>query len=101
VKPVLFHPEAQREFFAAQDFYEQRVLGLGHDFKQEVVAGIGTIQLAPHRWPVGGSGTRSYLVHRFPFRVVYFELPDTIWVVAVAHASRRPGYWRTRVRRQA
>ena len=97
MKPVVFHPEAQAEFFAAEDFYEQRVTGLGEDFRQELEAAVAVIRAAPRRWPVRTWGTRTYFVHRFPFGVVYLELPTKIWVVAVAHTSRRPGYWKGRL----
>jgi hypothetical protein len=36
-------------------------------------------------------------MHRFPFAVVYRELPSVIQVLAVAHGHRRPGYWKTRI----
>lgn len=97
MKPVVFHPAAQAEFFAAQDFYEHRVAGLGEDFREEVLAATEVIQAAPQRWPVRGQETRVYFVHRFPFGVVYLELATRIWVVAVAHTSRRPGYWKSRL----
>jgi hypothetical protein len=97
VKPVVFHPAAQAEFFAGQDFYELRVDGLGEDFRREVLAAVEVIRAVPQRWPVRTSGTRTYFVHRFPFGVVYLELPTKIWVVAVAHTRRRPGYWKGRL----
>jgi hypothetical protein len=97
VKPVTFHPAAQAEFFAAQDFYEQRVEGLGEDFRQEMLAAVNVIRASPPRWPIRLKETRTYFVHRFPFAVVYLELPGKIWVVPVAHTSRRPGYWKRRL----
>ena len=34
----------------------------------------------------------------FPYRVVYFVQPaELLIVVAVAHAKRKPGYWRDRL----
>jgi len=33
---------------------------------------------------------------RFPFAVVYRELPDEIVVLAIAPYPRQPGYWRGR-----
>ena len=41
--------------------------------------------------------SRSAKVVRFPYRVVYVVVASNIDVVAVAHAKRRPGYWRDRV----
>ncbi|MFN2444408.1 MAG: type II toxin-antitoxin system RelE/ParE family toxin [Vicinamibacterales bacterium] len=40
--------------------------------------------------------TRRVLLRRFPFFVVYRVRGDDVQIVAVAHARRRPGYWRGR-----
>lgn len=98
MKPVAFHPQAQAEFFAAQDYYEQCVGGLGLEFRNEVRSAVDTIQAAPDRWSPHRNETRFYLVHRFPFAVIYLDLPKQIWVVAIAHLRRRPGYWVSRLR---
>jgi hypothetical protein len=37
------------------------------------------------------------LARKFPYSVVYLDQPDRVWIVAVMHASRRPGYWRKRL----
>jgi len=42
-------------------------------------------------------GARRVLVRGFPFALVYLELAEEIRVIAVAHAKRRPGYWRRRL----
>ena len=34
---------------------------------------------------------------RFPYAVVYIELDNEIRVLAVAHTSREPGFWRGRL----
>ena len=39
---------------------------------------------------------RQFLVDRFPYKVVYRERVDDVYIVAIAHSSRRPGYWRNR-----
>jgi hypothetical protein len=39
---------------------------------------------------------RRVLVRRFPYFVIYREWSDRLEIVAVAHQSRRPGYWRSR-----
>lgn len=33
----------------------------------------------------------------FPYRVVYFVRDDELLIVAFAHQSRRPGYWKQRI----
>ena len=46
----------------------------------------------------GKFGTRSLKTGRFPFRIVYREEVDRLWIVAVSHLSRRPDYWNRRLR---
>ena len=38
-----FHPEAEAEFIAAIDYYEEKQSGLGYDFAREVYTGIKSI----------------------------------------------------------
>lgn len=95
---IVFHPAASEELDESIGFYESREPGLGLDLEREVLYGVREIGAAPGRWSVHSHGTRRYLLHRFPFHLIYLPLPDTIWIVAVAHCSRRPGYWKDRVR---
>lgn len=39
---------------------------------------------------------RSAKVERFPYRIVYIVVGEDVDVLAVAHAKRRPAYWRRR-----
>ena len=67
------------------------------DFRGEVEAAAEVIQASPQRWSLRADATRSYLVHRFPFAIIYLDMPTKIWVVAVTHLHRRPGYWKPRL----
>jgi hypothetical protein len=40
---------------------------------------------------------RFRLVDRFPYQIVLELRRESVLVLAVAHTSRRPGYWRRRV----
>jgi toxin ParE1/3/4 len=40
---------------------------------------------------------RHFVLRRFPFSVVYAVVGQTIYVLAVAHGSRGPGYWKSRL----
>jgi len=37
---------------------------------------------------------RMRLLRKYPYLVLYHELDDEVEVVAVAHTSRRPRYWK-------
>lgn len=77
-------------------WYEERGADLGVAFTSEIARALRLIRQAPERWPRYGARHRRVLVRRFPFWVVYLPIETCIWVVAVAHTSRRPGYWRSR-----
>lgn len=40
---------------------------------------------------------RRVLTNRFPYAIVYLEYRDEFLVVAIAHTSRKPGYWKNRM----
>ena len=42
-------------------------------------------------------GTRRLFLDRFPYFVVFRETAKELQVIAIAHAKRRPGYWKKRV----
>lgn len=54
---------------------------------------------SPNRFPLLlDPDIRSAKVKRFPYRVVYVIVDNTVEVLAVAHAKRRPAYWRRRLK---
>jgi toxin ParE1/3/4 len=97
MKPVEFHHEAIAELDNAIGYYEKRLPGLGVDLRKEVEAAVRKIQGAPTRWAPYSRRTRRFLIRRFPYLVVFRELTDRILIIAVAHGSRRPGYWHDRI----
>jgi toxin ParE1/3/4 len=97
VKPVIFHPEAEAELRAAVAYYEQQRTRLGRDLWAEVERAIGRIQQQPQLFPQHNElGMRKYVIRRFPYTIFYLELDESIWIAAVAHQRRRPGYWASR-----
>jgi plasmid stabilization system protein ParE len=95
-KKVEFHPDAASEYEAAVEWYLERSLLAASKFQDAMNHAIDRIVEAPHRWPAGSHVTRRFILQRFPFAIVYRELPETIQVLAVAHARRKPGYWKQR-----
>ena len=101
MKPIIFHPDARAELRAAVAYYEQQRPGLGRDLQREVERTINRIQQHPQSFlQHDEAGLRKCFVRRFPYTIFYLELADQIWIAAVAHQRRRPGYWRNRIRRE-
>lgn len=91
-----FLPLAEEEMIEASDFYEARSEGLGFEYLDDVQR---IIDLARDYPKIGQSitgGFRRAVLQRFPFSIIYSEEPSEIVIIAVAHAKRRPGYWRGR-----
>jgi toxin ParE1/3/4 len=99
VKAVVIHGAARAELDDAMKFYENRAKGLGLDLQSRVERAVVEIQRNPHAWPPHKHlGVRKYFTERFPFTIFYMDLPDCIWIVAIAHGSRLPDYWSKRRR---
>ena len=97
MKRVAYHRLAAAELIESARFYDQRRPGLGDEFLSAVDAVQELIRAQPQLGRRGLLGTFSFRTRRFPFRIVYELQPDRIWIVAVAHLSRRPGYWARRL----
>ena len=95
--PLEFHPDAFGELEQAKRWYDRQRQGLGEAFFQEISAAIAHIQESPYTWPEFRQGTRRFLIHRFPFAVIYSHSGNNVLVVAVMHLKRRPDYWRSRL----
>lgn len=91
-----FHPDAEAEFYEAIDYYERCETGLGYDFSVEVYSTIQNILNNPTAWPILGKDIRRCLTNRFPYGIVYSVEPSEIFILAVMHLHRRPGYWKQR-----
>jgi hypothetical protein len=100
VKPVAPHPEAEEEFHAAVDYYEDRLEGLGATFRGAIEVAVEKIRRQPNFYPLyEDTPCRECPVTRFPYAVYYMERNEFIWVVAFEHLRRKPGYWLYRLRR--
>ena len=97
MKPVIFHSGAEFDFRSAVMYYENQREGLGREFRLEVEAAVAGIRDHPQAFPSHTEpGTRKCLLRRFPFTIFFAELKGSIWIAAVAHQKRRPGYWSNR-----
>jgi plasmid stabilization system protein ParE len=92
---VLFHRLASEEYLRARRWYAQQGgNALAERFRNEVEAAVEMISRDPHRWPRFRDKYRSLRLDRFPYLLYYTVLDDSrVLVLAVAHSSRRPGYW--------
>ena len=92
-----FAPSARREFLAEIIYYNQEQAGLGARFTAAVEEAAARALAFPRAGSPAAANTRRVFLQGFPFSIVYREVPTGIVIFAVAHQSRRPGYWESRV----
>ncbi len=95
---VHVHVEALDELDEAAAWYEARRPGLGFEFAAEierVIASIAERPLSFLEW-LPEDPVRRALARRFPYAVFFDVEPERAVIMAIAHTSRRPGYWGTR-----
>lgn len=94
---VVFHRLAKQELSDAFGFYEDRSEGLGWRFLDKVERSTQLLvsfpQSAPVTKRVEGVTIRKRSLDDFPFDLVFTFDDESLFVLAVAHQKRRPGYW--------
>lgn len=93
---------AAEEAVEAAAWYEKERSGLGIDFQNAIEAALDVLEqdIVPLTSMPGVSGARGVkrlMLRRFPYAVIVHENDTVIMVIAFAHHSRHPNYWRDRV----
>ena len=103
MRTVRILEEAAEEAVEAIAWYESERPGLGIDFSKAIDRAIdlieeGIVPLSPMQRQSGAKGAKRLILRRFPYDIVSIERNGELVVVAIAHHSRKPGYWRGRIR---
>ena len=93
---IEFHPDVALEIKFSYQWYQNQAEGLGQDYLSELESSMKMIRELPETWPRFQQGFRRFLLSKFPFSVIYQISINTVYVVAVMHNSRKPGYWEER-----
>jgi hypothetical protein len=101
MRTVRILEEASQEAIEAAAWYEYEQPGLGTEFFAAVDAAMDAIEenfipLSPLPEEARQIGAKRLILERFPYDIVAIEMLGETVVIAVAHHSRKPGYWRER-----
>jgi plasmid stabilization system protein ParE len=77
----------------ARSWYAERSAAAEEGFLLELGHAVAQVLAAPRQWPRYKANTRRYVFKRFPYSLIYKVQGDLVRVLAVAHDSRRVGYW--------
>ena len=94
-----FHPEAELELIEAAVYYDKQVPGLGERFESEIRYVTDLLLDQPEIGLPADPDLRKFVLTRFPFTLYYSVTADVLRIEAVAHQSRHPDYWKSRVER--
>lgn len=94
---VFFQRLAAKEYRKARAWYGDRGDAVATRFVDEVNSAIERVLADPTSHAVEPPDFFWVRVRRFPYRLIYeYTHPDSVFILAVAHMSRRPRYWRRR-----
>jgi toxin ParE1/3/4 len=95
---VRIHRLAVAEIDHEVDYYESCGVGLGAELEDEIEAVLETMLSIPEAAPQWRNrpDRRFPVLDRFPSTVPYQIKREEIVILALAHTSRRPGYWSRR-----
>jgi len=101
VRTVRILEEASQEAEEAAAWYESEQPGLGAEFFTAIDRAMDIIEenylpLSALPGEAGNSGAKRLMLDRFPYDLVVIEMVTEAVVIAIAHHSRKPGYWRNR-----
>jgi len=96
VKPYSLHPDALDELQQQALYYDERSEGLGSRFTDQVEIAANLAATMPGVGSPYKFGTRRVFPTDFPFSVVYRDMRDELFIIAIAAFRRKPGYWRGR-----
>jgi plasmid stabilization system protein ParE len=94
-KPV-FTPQANADFAESLDWYAKRDVETANRFEAALDLAILELCQNPERWPRFDAEHRQRTLKGFPFSIFYRAKDEHLIIVAIAHHSRQPGYWRTK-----
>jgi plasmid stabilization system protein ParE len=91
-----YHPEAAKELTSSIQYYEEKSIGLGAVFLDEIEVAIAQALAHPKSGSLLTKQDRRILLDRFPYEIIYDVSENIITITTVKHMKRKPGYWESR-----
>jgi plasmid stabilization system protein ParE len=84
-------PLAEQDALDAAIWYEERQLGLGEEFFDEVDRTVRALSDSALQHSIRFADVRRAPMHRFKFYGIYYVVQDKeVWILAIFHGRRHP-----------
>jgi toxin ParE1/3/4 len=92
---VIFRPLAVEDTVEAAAWYEERAPGLGGELIDEILAAADRARQNPELFRIvhRTGKIRRVLTNRFPYRIFFSVVGDSLYIHAVLHGARHDRRW--------
>jgi toxin ParE1/3/4 len=90
---AVLHAEAEEELTEAALYLERERRGAGERFFDAFYVARDFIELHPRAGRPVDFAARAFDIAGFSYDLIYTQWKDELYIVAIAHHRRRPGYW--------
>lgn len=96
---AIFRPQAVEDVIEAATWYEAHAPGLGEQLIDEILSATHRAQENPELFRIVRSegNVRRVLTKRFPYRIFFSVVGETLYVHAVLHGARHDRRWTERL----
>ena len=88
---AVYHPLVQRDLDAIIRYYDDIDPSLSDQFWNEFTAIVAAASNNPGQFHFEKKGRRRANLNRFPYHIVFREMPGRIKVLIIKHHRRNPG----------
>jgi len=92
-----FHPEARFDAAEATDWYLSQDRSTAMRFADALEEDLDSLRQDPLSYATIASDIRAKSIRGFPYQLIFRAENGVIRLFAVAHHSRRAGYWNARL----
>ena len=93
----LWDEGALEDLEEAARYYFQQDPNIELRFAECIDKAIHQVTSRPDSWPPVEDNVRRFVVEIFPYSLIYSIAADHILILAFAHQSRHPAFWKDRI----
>jgi len=85
---IILHPEAEKDFEEASNYYSKIDINLENKFITYLEETFNKILNSPNLYQYETETSQKVLMDKFPYIIVYEQFKDIIMILAIFHTSK-------------